>query len=124
MKVVYIEDEPEMVDLVRLILQRKSIDVFAASGGKQGLLKIREIIPDLILLDLMMPDMDGWEILRQIKEGETTSKIPVIVISAKDQIVDKALGHQVTNVDDYIVKPFNSQQLLDSIERLTTDLIQ
>ena len=122
MKVVYIEDEPEMVDLVRLILQRKGIDIFAASGGKQGLTTIREIMPDLILLDLMMPDMDGWEILRQIKEGESTSKIPVIVISAKDQIVDKALGLQVTNVDDYIIKPFNSQQLIDSIERLTTDL--
>jgi DNA-binding response OmpR family regulator len=121
MKVVYIEDEPEMVDLVRMILQRKGIDIFAASGGKQGLTKIREILPDLILLDLMMPDMDGWEILRQIKEGESTCKIPVIVISAKDQIVDKALGLQVTNVDDYIVKPFSSQQLIDSIERLTTD---
>ena len=110
------------VKTINYIQVRKGIEIFAASGGKQGLTTISEILPDLVLLDLMMPDMDGWEILRQIKEGESTSKIPVIVISAKDQIVDKALGLQVTNLDDYIIKPFNSQQLIDSIERLTTDL--
>lgn len=122
MKVVYVEDEPEMVDLVRLILQKKGIEVFGANGGKQGLAKIQEIIPDLVLLDLMMPDMDGWELLRQIKEGETTNKIPVVIITAKAQMVDKVLGLQVTNVDDYIVKPFSSQQLIECIERLTNDL--
>jgi DNA-binding response OmpR family regulator len=124
MKVVYVEDEPEMVDLVRLILQKKGIEVYGANGGKQGLAKIQEIIPDLVLLDLMMPDMDGWELLRQIKEGETTEKIPVVIITAKAQMVDKVLGLQATNVDDYIVKPFSSQQLIECIERLTNDLTQ
>ena len=65
--VVCVEDEPEMIDLIRLILSRKGYEIIGANGGKKGLETIREQEPDLVLLDLMMPDMDGWEVYQQMK---------------------------------------------------------
>ncbi len=75
-------------------------------------------MPDLILLDLMMPDMDGWEVYQQIKADEQTRHIPVIVVTAKAQSIDKVLGLHIAKVDDYIAKPFSPADLLESIERV------
>ena len=117
-RVVCVEDEPEMIDLIRLILSRKGFEVIGADGGKQGLEIIRENKPDLILLDLMMPDMDGWEVYQQIKADKSTSEIPVIVVTAKAQSIDKVLGLHIAKVDDYISKPFSPQELMDSVDRV------
>ncbi len=117
-RVVCVEDEPEMIDLIRLILSRIGFEVIGADGGKEGLETIRENKPDLILLDLMMPDMDGWEVYQQIKADKSTSEIPVIVVTAKAQSIDKVLGLHIAKVDDYISKPFSPQELLDSVERV------
>lgn len=117
-RVVCVEDEPEMIDLIRLILSRKGFEVIGADGGKEGLETIRENKPDLILLDLMMPDMDGWEVYQQIKADKATSEIPVIVVTAKAQSIDKVLGLHIAKVDDYISKPFSPQELMDSVERV------
>ncbi len=117
-RVVYIEDEQEMIDLVRLILGRKGYQVIGALGGKEGLQLVQEQIPDLVLLDLMMPDMDGWEVYQQMKAGEATRQIPVIVITAKAQSIDRVLGLHIAKVDDYISKPFSPQELLESVERV------
>jgi len=81
---------------------------------------IREQKPDLILLDLMMPDMDGWEVYQQVKADEATRDIPVIVVTAKAQSIDKVLGLHIAKVDDYISKPFSPQELLDSVEQVLT----
>jgi DNA-binding response OmpR family regulator len=116
--IVYIEDEQEMIDLVRLILNRKGFEVKGATGGQQGLDVIRADAPDLVLLDLMMPDMDGWEVYQQMKASDETRDIPVIVITAKAQNIDKVLGIHIAKVEDYISKPFSPQQLIDSIERV------
>jgi two-component system, OmpR family, response regulator VicR len=118
LKVLYIEDDPEMIDLVRLILTRHGFVVAGANGGRQGLEKIAENPPDLILLDLMMPDLDGWDVYHQLKGTEITRTIPVIVITAKSQAVDRVLGLHIARVDDYISKPFRPQELLDSIEKV------
>ncbi|MGW8249883.1 MAG: response regulator transcription factor, partial [Anaerolineales bacterium] len=75
--IVYIEDEQEMIDLVRLILSRKGFDVKGAIGGASGLEMIRAEAPDLVLLDLMMPDMDGWEVYQQMKANQEMKDIPV-----------------------------------------------
>lgn len=115
-QVVYIEDEQEMIDLVRLILSRKGIEVKGANGGREGLDLIRQELPDLILLDLMMPDMDGWDVYQQIKADEATAGIPVIVITAKAQSIDKVLGLHIAKVDDYISKPFSPQELVESVD--------
>ena len=117
-KVVCIEDEPEMIDLVRLILERKGFDFRGADGGQKGLDMIREDKPDLILLDLMMPGMDGWEVYRQVKADDGLCDIPVIVVTAKAQSIDKVLGLHIARVDAYITKPFGPQELLDAIYKL------
>ena len=117
-RVVYIEDEPEMIDLVRLILKRKQYEVIGASGGREGLDVVRKTIPDVILLDLMMPDMDGWEVYQQLKADEVTRSIPVIVITAKAQRIDKVLGLHIAKVDDYISKPFSPMELIESLQKV------
>ncbi|GAB4571992.1 MAG: hypothetical protein Kow0077_10200 [Anaerolineae bacterium] len=116
--VVCIEDERDMIDLVTLILSKQGIQVHGAEGGKEGLQLVREVQPDLILLDLMMPDMDGWEVYQQIKADSALAAIPVIVVTAKAQSIDKVLGLHIARVDDYITKPFGPQELLSSVERV------
>jgi len=117
-KVVCIEDELEMIELVRLILSRHQFQVIGAVGGQEGLEKVAEIQPDLVLLDLMMPDIDGWEVYQKMKASETMRDIPVIVVTAKAQSIDRVLGLQIARVDDYITKPFGPQELLESVERV------
>ncbi len=116
--ITYIEDDPEMIDLVGMILGRRGFQINGASGGRKGLDQIIAEPPDLILLDLMMPDMDGWDVYQQLKSNETTKNIPVIVITAKAQAIDRVLGLHIAKVDDYITKPFRPQELLDSVERV------
>ena len=115
-QILCIEDDEEMIDLIRLILTRRDFDVLGASSGASGLEIIRNEKPDLVLLDLMMPEMDGWEVYQQIKSDETTKYIPVIVVTAKAQSIDRVLGLHIAKVDDYISKPFSPEELLDSIE--------
>jgi DNA-binding response OmpR family regulator len=117
-KVVCIEDELEMIELVKLILGRNKFDVTGAVGGHEGLEKITEIKPDLVLLDLMMPEMDGWEVYQKMKASDDMRDIPVIVVTAKAQSIDRVLGLHIARVDDYITKPFGPQELLDSVERV------
>lgn len=116
--ILCIEDETEMIDLMRLILGRRGYDVRGAASGMEGLKMIRERQPDLILLDLMMPEMDGWEVYQQLKAEEKTKRIPVIVVTAKAQSIDRVLGLHIAKVDDYIAKPFSPQELLTSVEKV------
>jgi DNA-binding response OmpR family regulator len=117
-RILCIEDEAEMIDLTRLVLEREGFEVLGAVGGSQGLEIIKREKPDLVLLDLMMPDIDGWEVYRQMKADEESAQIPVIVVTAKAQSIDKVLGLQVAKVDDYITKPFGPKELLESIRRI------
>jgi DNA-binding response OmpR family regulator len=117
-RLAYIEDETEMIDLVRLILGRQGFTVLGATGGREGLDLVRKELPDLVLLDLMMPDMDGWDVYHQIRSEELTREIPVIVITAKAQDIDKTLGLRVAKVEDYISKPFSPQELVERIEQV------
>ena len=116
--ILCVEDEPEMIDLIRLILGRRGFEVKGANGGVEGLKMIRQELPDLVLLDLMMPDMDGWEVYQQMKADEKTKGIPVIVVTAKAQSIDKVLGLHIAKVDDYIAKPFSPQDLMNSVEKI------
>jgi two-component system response regulator VicR len=116
--VVCIEDEREMIDLVKLILGRKGFDLVGAVGGREGLETVRRLKPDLVLLDLMMPDMDGWEVYQQIKADDNLKDTPVIVVTAKAQSIDKVLGLHIAKVDDYVTKPFSPQELLQSVNKV------
>jgi len=123
-RVVYVEDEQEMIDLVRLILNRRGFEIIGANGGREGLETIRQSLPDLVLLDLMMPDMDGWDVYQQMKADEATQKIPVIVVTAKAQSIDKVLGLHIAKVDDYISKPFSPQELVESVEKVLAQRLE
>ena len=118
--IIYIEDDTEMIDLVTLILNRRGYQVKGAHGGRQGLDLVQKEPPDLILLDLMMPDLDGWDLYQQLKANEATKDIPVIIITAKAQAIDRVLGLHIAKVEDYISKPFRPQELIESIEKVLT----
>ncbi len=122
-RILCIEDETDMIDLIRLILSRRGYTISSATGGHQGIQKIREELPDLVLLDLMMPDLGGWEVYQQMKADEKTKHIPVIVVTAKAQNIDKVLGLHIAKVDDYIAKPFSPKELIDSVEKVLAKTI-
>jgi len=117
-RILCIEDDPEMIELIRLILERRGFVVDGAEGGKAGLEAIRSAPPHLVLLDLMMPDMDGWDVYQKMKADDATSRIPVIVVTASAQDIDREFGLHIAKVDDYIVKPFSPQELLASVDRV------
>jgi DNA-binding response OmpR family regulator len=117
-RILCIEDEAEMIELMRLVLEREGFEVLGAVGGEQGLQAMKLAKPDLVLLDLMMPGVDGWDVYRQMRADKELSYIPVVIVTAKAQSVDKVLGLQVAKVDDYITKPFGPKELITSIQRV------
>ncbi|MBZ0298053.1 MAG: response regulator [Anaerolineae bacterium] len=117
-RVVCIEDEPEMIDLVKLILSRKGFEVIGATSGQTGLHLIEQLQPELVLLDLIMPDMDGWEVYQKMKSNSTTAHIPVIIVTAKAQSLDRMLGLRIAKVDGYVTKPFGPSELLASVQQV------
>ena len=117
-RVIYFEDDKDMVELVRIILGREGYQVEGIAEGQAGIKAVQQNSPDVILLDLMLPDMDGWEIFRQLKHDESTADIPVIVITAKAQSIDKVLGLEIAKVDDYISKPFRPNELVNRVEEV------
>jgi len=117
-KILCIEDEPQMIDLIRLILETRGYKVLGAEGGQQGLEMMRSEKPDLILLDLMMPEMDGGDVFHHMKEEVELRDLPVIVVTAKAAPIDKVLWINVAKVDDYVTKPFGPSELVESVERV------
>jgi CheY-like chemotaxis protein len=117
-KILCIEDEPQMIDLIKLILENKGYQVLGAEGGQEGLELMRAEQPDLILLDLMMPEMDGGDVFHHMKEEVDLRDIPVIVVTAKAAPIDKVLWMNVAKVQDYVTKPFGPRELVDSVEKV------
>lgn len=118
--ILCIEDETEMIELIRMVLEREGFEVTGAMGGELGLKVMKERKPDLVLLDLMMPGMDGWEVYRQMRADKELTEIPVIIVTAKAQSIDRVLGLQVAKVADYITKPFGPKDLTASVQRVLT----
>ncbi len=117
-KILCIEDEPQMIDLIRLILENRGYQVLGAEGGQRGLEMMRTEKPDLLLLDLMMPEMDGGDVFHHMKEEVELRNIPVIVVTAKAAPIDKVLWINVAKVDDYVTKPFGPSELASSVEKV------
>ena len=117
-RVVCIEDEPEMIDLIELILNRRNFELVGAVGGREGIETVTRLKPDLVLLDLMMPDVDGWEVYQRMKADPELKTIPVIVVTAKAQSIDKVLGLHIAKVDAYVTKPFGPQELMASVNEV------
>jgi CheY-like chemotaxis protein len=116
-KVVCIEDESEMIDLVSLILRKQRVQVVGALGGHQGLEKIRTEKPDLVLLDLRMPVMNGWDVYKQMRASNDMKDIPVVVLTAMANSLDEPLNPKSNGIDDFITKPFRPMRLIESVNR-------
>jgi CheY-like chemotaxis protein len=116
-RVVCIEDDVEMIELLRLLLIREGYDFIGARGGERGVEVVLETKPDLVLLDLMMADLDGWTVYEMIKRNPETSAIPIIIVTAAAQSDQKLLEMRVSKIDHYVVKPFPASILIDLIRR-------
>jgi len=113
--VLCIDDDIECLELIEIALNRRGFSCISASGGLAGLDKLHEFEPDLILLDLMMPDLSGWRVYRRVKCDEKLSRIPVIIVTAKDDPADKAMALEMARVDGYVTKPFKLSDLLEHV---------
>ncbi|OXM86626.1 response regulator transcription factor [Paenibacillus rigui] len=114
-KILVIDDDEKITSMLRRTLAFEGYIVFTANHGMDGLKQIIEHEPDAIILDVMMPQLDGWEVVRRIREGGTT--IPVLMLTAKDEIADRVKGLD-SGADDYLVKPFALEELLARIRVL------
>ena len=107
-KVLIVEDDKNIADLMRLYLEKESMDCQVSNDGLEGLEKFHQFQPDLVMLDIMLPGMDGWSICRKIRES---SKVPIIMLTAKGELEDKVNGLEL-GADDYITKPFEMKEVL------------
>lgn len=115
-KIMVVDDEPDTIDLVKLVLETEGYEVVEAFSGRECLDKLEREKPDVVLLDIMMPEMDGWEVFRKIKERY--EDLPVAMLTVRDQDIDKMLGLHVLKADDYITKPFGRRDLLNRVKKL------
>ena len=109
--ILIVEDDKNIADLLRLYLEKEGMTCHVAGDGLEGLEKFHAVQPDLVMLDIMLPSMDGWSVCRKIRE---TSKIPIIMLTAKGELEDKVSGLEM-GADDYITKPFAIEELLARI---------
>jgi two-component system alkaline phosphatase synthesis response regulator PhoP len=114
-KIVIIEDEPDILEILSYNLKREGFDVFTANNGTQGLSLVKKELPDLVLLDLMLPGMDGIEICSTIKNNAATQGSLIIMVTAKGEESDIVLGLGV-GADDYIAKPFSPKELVARVK--------
>lgn len=115
-KIMVVDDEPDTVDLVKLVLETAGFEVIPVYSGKECLKKLDEEKPAAVLLDIMMPEMDGWEVFHKIKEKYRD--LPVAILTVRDKDIDKMMGLHVLKANDYIIKPFGRQELIDSVKKI------
>ena len=116
-KILVVDDEEDLVIALSARLKAGCYDVLVARDGLEALTKARTLEPDLILLDLMLPKMDGYKVARLLKFDQRYAGIPILMLTARGQEMDQELGRQA-GADDYIVKPFNSAELMERIKEL------
>ena len=116
-KIMVVDDEKDILDFFTIFLRQKNFEVIVASSGEEALMKAQIEKPNIIFLDIMMPKMDGWEVLKLLKLDEETANIPVAMLSARTEAKDKVRGLQEGAVD-YICKPFSPRDLLKKIENI------
>jgi CheY-like chemotaxis protein len=116
--IIYIEDERPMIELVRETLKFSGYQLVGATSGQRGLTLMQERKPDLLLLDLMMPEVSGWDVYRAMKADAELSEVPVIVITAKVLDGGRKIADDLPPVDDYITKPFGPDRLIRSVQNL------
>ena len=116
-KILIIEDDPDILDLLVYNLQRHNFFIFSENNGEQGLKTAKKVKPDLIILDLMLPGIDGYEVCKQIRQTEDIQSIPIIMLTAKVQESDIVIGLEL-GCDDYMAKPFSPRELIARIKAI------
>ncbi|MDO4618137.1 MAG: response regulator transcription factor [Clostridia bacterium] len=111
-KILVVDDESNIIELLRLYLEKDGFLVVSAKNGKEAISLFREENPDLIVLDIMIPEPDGWQVLREIRK---TSNVPIIMLTAKSETFDKVTGLEL-GADDYLTKPFEAKELIARIK--------
>jgi DNA-binding response OmpR family regulator len=112
--VLVVDDELDVRTLIRLLLERAGLDVTEASSGREALRRLHQVRPDLVILDVTMPDLDGWQTLERVRD---LSEVPVLMLTARAAELDKVRGLKA-GADDYVTKPFGRQELLARVEAL------
>ncbi|MBQ7522823.1 MAG: response regulator transcription factor [Clostridia bacterium] len=107
-KILIVDDDTNICELLRLYVEKEGYDTVIAHTGTQAIRKFEQENPDMILLDIMLPELDGWQVCREIRK---TSKVPIIMLTAKGEVFDKVLGLEL-GADDYVVKPFEAKEIL------------
>lgn len=114
-KILIIDDDKNICDLLRIYLEKEGYSTIISNNGEEGMVKFHALKPDIILLDVMLPGMDGWQICREIRKNYNT---PILMITAKSEVFDKVLGLEL-GADDYIVKPFDTKEVLARIKAVS-----
>ncbi len=115
-KVLIVDDEPDIVESIRFNLEGENIDCVEANDGEEALFQAKMAAPDLILLDVMLPKMNGYEVCRILKYDEEREHIPVIMLTSRTQDTDKLMGERVS-ADEYVCKPFIMDELVSMIKK-------
>jgi DNA-binding response OmpR family regulator len=116
-RILIVDDDPVIVRLLQINFRLEGYEVDTASRGEDALEKVRANRPDVVILDVMMPGIDGWEVCRQLKESPAVRHIPVIFLSARAQDEDRQRGYAL-GVDEYVTKPFDPMALVEKVRRV------
>ena len=116
-KILVVDDEPEIIELVEFNLKQAGYAVTTAADGAAALKKARTQTPDLIILDVMLPEMDGFEICKSLRLDAATAKVPIVMLTAKAAEIDRVLGLEL-GADDYLTKPFSPRELLLRVKKI------
>jgi len=119
-KVLIVDDEQDIVESLKFVLENEGYDCYTAYNGDDGLKSAKEIVPDLILLDIMMPKMNGYKISRLLKFDKKYKDIPIIMLTARSQEEDKLIGEE-TGANEYITKPFDLDFVISKVNQYLKD---
>ena len=117
-KILVVDDDKNICELLRLYLEKEGYSVILSHDGEEAVVKFSALKPDVVLLDIMLPGLDGWQVCREIRKK---SNVPIIMITAKSETFDKVLGLEL-GADDYVVKPFDAKKLLHVLKQLAAVL--
>jgi two-component system phosphate regulon response regulator PhoB len=116
-RILVIEDEPDLLELIEVNLKAAGFDVLSAATGTAGLGAVRKFLPALIILDVMLPELDGLEICKMLRRDAATAALPIIILTAKASELDRVLGLEL-GADDYVTKPFSTRELILRVKNL------
>lgn len=116
-RVLIAEDEPHIVESLSFVLQRNGFDVVSVFDGEAAIARLRSDPPDMMILDVMLPRLNGFEVLKQVKSDPALRSIPVIILTAKGQTHDRRMAEEI-GVDGFMTKPFSNREIVDEVRRL------